>query len=90
MSTNNTTFNISASREAEQLKSEVEVGKSVVECAKNRYADELGGKNAVSEMRQQATLQPKTYKLPKSVKKARRNRLEEFLTKIKVLFGLSE
>ena len=88
MSTNeNVTGYGTVSNEAEKLKNEIEVGRFAVDAARNRYAEEFGAKQTVSDMRLQASVKPKTYKLPKKVKKSWCFR--NFLYKIKVLFGFT-
>ena len=73
------------SSESEKLKHEILVGESIVQSARNKYAEELGGSEVVSQMRKLASVHPKTYPIPKRVRKIKRPNV--FLHKIKVLLG---
>lgn len=74
--------------EAEKLKSEIEVGKSIIEGARNKYADELGESDTIKNMRTMAAVKPKTYKIPRKVRRRNKKEGTGFLKKIMILFGL--
>lgn len=86
MNTNETDTKLSA--ESEKLKNEIIVSESIVQSSRNRYAEEIGGSEAVSQMRRLASVQPKTYPIPKRVRKVRRS--NGFLHRIKVLLGFEK
>lgn len=86
MSTNDIDSKLST--ESEKLKNDILVSESIVQSARDRYAEELGGSDAVSRMRNLASVQPKTYPIPKCVSKVKSS--NGFLHKIKVLLGFEK
>lgn len=74
--------------EAEKLKSEIEVGKSIVEGARNKYANELGETDAIKNMHTLAAMKTKTYKIPRKIRRRNKKGNGNFFKKIMILFGL--
>ena len=78
----------SVATELEKLESDRIIGESVVRTSRDRYASELGNAAEIERMRRAASVQPKTYRIPR---RARRDRGSvPFIEKIKRLFGLAE
>ena len=86
MSTNKS--DVSVSTEVERLESERLIGESLVATTRDRYASEFGNAGEIERMIKCASVKPKTYKLPKRMKKVRRK--SSFISKIKKLLGLTE
>lgn len=78
----------SVATELEKLESERLIGESVVSTSRDRYASELGNAEEIERMRQFAGVQPRTYRIPRRMKKVRRK--SSFISKIKKLLGLTE
>ena len=76
----------SVATELEKLESDRIISESVVSGARDRYASELGNVEEIERMRRAASVQPKTYKIPKRVIRERDG--SSFLNKLKKLFGL--
>lgn len=87
MNTNNN-IDSKLSAESEKLKNELAVAETIVQNSRDRYAEELGGTDAVSQMRRLASVKPKTYPIPKRVRKVKHS--SKFFHKIKVLLGLEK
>lgn len=85
MSTNNS--NASVSTELERLESERLIGESLVSSTRDRYASEIGNAGEIERMIRCAGTQPKTYALPKCLKKEKNG--WKFFQKIKKVLGLS-
>ena len=83
MSTNNK-GEASVATELERLQSERYISESVVSGERDRYASELGSSDVIEQMRRVASIQPKTYRIPRRVKKEQR----PFIVKLRKLFGL--
>jgi hypothetical protein len=78
--------NVSVSTEIERLESERLIGESLVATTRDRYASEIGNAGEIKRMIKCASVKPKTYPLPKRVKK--RGDENNFIQKLKKLFGL--
>lgn len=89
MNTNNETPAFGVQNEAEKLKSEILVGESVVNGARDKYAFEFSSLYGVSRMIDEARVQNKTYKLPKRMRK-RDGWFQRVVYKIKIVLGLEE
>ena len=77
---------VSISTELERLESERLIGESLIITTRDRYASEIGREGEIEHMLKCASMKPKTYALPKRVKK--RNGGSNFIRKIKKLFGI--
>ena len=83
---NTSNNNVSVSTEVERLESERLIGESLVATTRDRYASEIGNAGEIERMIKCASVKPKTYALPKRLKKRRNG--NEFIQKLKKLFGL--
>lgn len=86
MNTNDETENTSIDAELETLEHEKIIRESSVSTARDRYASEFGCANEIERMRWIASIQPKTYRIPKRIKRERNG--SAFIEKIKKLLGL--
>lgn len=77
---------VSVSTEVERLESERLIGESLVASTRDRYASEIGNAGEIERMIKCASVKPKTYPLPKHIKKRRDE--NNFIQKLKKLFGL--
>lgn len=84
MSTNKS--DVSVSSELERLESERLIGESLVTTTRDRYALEIGDAAQIERMIKCASVKPKTFALPKRLKKNRNGKT--FLQKIKKLLGI--
>ena len=86
----NTSKNSEASvaTELEKLESERLIGESVVSTSRDRYASELGNAEEIERMRLFAGVKPRTYRIPRRVRRDRD--VVSFIEKVKRLLGLSE
>ncbi|MBP5724381.1 MAG: hypothetical protein J6X18_12520 [Bacteroidales bacterium] len=87
MNTNDVEFDSGVSAEVAKLNSEIAVSETIVNGARDRYASEIGTSEMIRQMRQSAMVQPKTYKLPKTVRRQRSGVGVTLLQRIKKLFG---
>jgi hypothetical protein len=83
---NTSNNNVSVSTEVERLESERLIGESLVATTRDRYASEIGNAGEIERMLKYASVKPKTYALPKRLKKRRDG--NGFIQKLKKLFGL--
>lgn len=83
---NTSNNNVSVSTEVERLESERLIGESLVATTRDRYASEIGNAGEIERMIKCASVKPKTYALPKRLKKRRDG--NGFIQKLKKLFGL--
>jgi hypothetical protein len=78
--------NVSVSTEIERLESERLIGESLVATTRDRYASEIGNAGEIKRMIKCASVKPKTYALPKRLKRRREG--SNFFQRVKKLFGL--
>ena len=83
---NTSNNNVSVSTEVERLESERLIGESLVAATRDRYASEFGNAGEIERMIKCASVKPKTYALPKRLKKRRNG--NGFIQKLKKLFEL--
>lgn len=83
---NTSNNNVSVSTEVERLESERLIGESLVATTRDRYASEIGNAGEIERMIKCASVKPKTYVLPKRMRKRRDG--NGFIQKLKKLFGL--
>ena len=83
---NTSNNNVSVSTEVERLESERLIGESLVATTRDRYASEIGNAGEIERMLKCASVKPKTYALPKRLKKRRNG--NGFIQKLKKLFEL--
>lgn len=83
---NTSNNNVSVSTEVERLESERLIGESLVATTRDRYASEIGNAGEIERMIKCASVKPKTYALPKRMRK--RGDGNGFIQKLKKLFGL--
>ena len=84
---NTSNNNVSISTEVERLESERLIGESLVATTRDRYASEIGNAGEIERMLKCASVKPKTYALPKRLKKEKNG--WKFFQKIKKVLGLS-
>lgn len=84
MNTRKSDVNIST--EIERLESERLIGESLVATNRDRYASEIGNASEIERMIKCASVKPRTYVLPKRLRKKEKGGW--FIQRIKKIFGL--
>ena len=83
---NTSKSDVNVSTEIERLESERLIGVSLVAANRDRYASEIGNASEIECMIKCASVKPRTYVLPKRLRKSGKGCW--FIQRIKKLFGL--